>query len=171
MRKPIIMGLAGLCLAIGVGSYMLAGASVYSQAPAVQRNYDDAQSPFQVERKTGAAVYADLNAPSGDAAPEAETPPAGPKKLLGALLSGGRKCPSRAAMNPVKAGSKKLALSRLPVPQVAVPKDAVPLNNQSAPASPSGPCQQTCCTWGLASARTCSSGRFGHSRRVSCAFP
>mgnify|MGYP001628276571 CR=1 FL=1 len=102
------MGLAGLCLAIGVGSYMLAGASVYSQAPAVQRNYDDAQSPFQVERKTGSAVYADLNAASGDGAQEVETPPAGPKKLLGALLSGGAEMTKSRSYEPGESRFKKV---------------------------------------------------------------
>ncbi|PLS23171.1 hypothetical protein [Neptunicoccus cionae] len=108
MKKPIIIGLAGLCLTIGVGGYMLAGASVYSQAPAVQSNHDPAQSPFQVERKTGAAVYADLEPSSDDVASEAEAPSGGPKKLLGALLSGGAEMTKSRSYEPGESRFKKV---------------------------------------------------------------
>ncbi|WP_069298810.1 hypothetical protein [Neptunicoccus sediminis] len=108
MKRQIAIGLAGLCLMLGVGGYMLAGVSVTSQAPAAGTAQDTAQSPFLVERKSGAAVFADPDVMPDEMAQQDGTAPAGPKNLLGALLSGGAKMAKSPDYEPGESRFKKV---------------------------------------------------------------
>lgn len=93
---------------------MLAGASVYSQVPMMESMAHSEYPPFEVERKTGASARADLGAMIKDPALDVQETPAGPGKLLGALLSGGAEMAKSRSYEPGESRFKKVGTFAAP---------------------------------------------------------